>query len=55
MKSLVKLFVLAAVVSTLSGCTGSVYNKEKNCDYMYLLHPAISISKMIGGCGPTDK
>lgn len=29
MKSLVKLFVLAAVASTLSGCTGSVYNKEK--------------------------
>ncbi|CAM3764596.1 MULTISPECIES: YhfL family protein [Rahnella] len=55
MKSLVKLFVLAAVVSTLSGCTGSVYNKEKNCDYTYLLHPAISISKMIGGCGPAEK
>ncbi|EFO2727445.1 DUF4223 family protein, partial [Shigella flexneri] len=25
----------------------------KNCSYDYLLHPAISISKIIGGCGPT--
>ncbi|EEW6323718.1 DUF4223 family protein, partial [Escherichia coli] len=24
-----------------------------NCSYDYLLHPAISISKIIGGCGPT--
>ncbi|MBU9823607.1 DUF4223 family protein, partial [Rahnella perminowiae] len=24
-------------------------------DYTYLLHPAISISKMIGGCGPAEK
>ncbi|EAR8786523.1 DUF4223 domain-containing protein, partial [Salmonella enterica] len=22
------------------------------CSYDYLLHPAISISKIIGGCGP---
>lgn len=44
MKSFVKLFVLAAVVATLSGCTGSVSNKDKNCSYSYLLHPAISIS-----------
>ncbi|EHB5447699.1 DUF4223 domain-containing protein [Escherichia coli] len=28
-------------------------NRDKNCSYDYLLHPAISISKIIGGCGPT--
>ncbi|KAB8305197.1 MULTISPECIES: YhfL family protein [Rahnella] len=55
MKNVIKFALLSALVATLSGCTGSVYNKEKNCDYTYLLHPAISISKMIGGCGPTDK
>ncbi|EEL2207807.1 DUF4223 domain-containing protein, partial [Salmonella enterica] len=27
----------------------------KNCDYDYLLHPAVSISKIIGGCGDTAK
>ena len=27
--------------------------RYKNCSYDYLLHPAISISKIIGGCGPT--
>ena len=55
MKNIIKLALLAAVVSALSGCTGSVYNKEKDCDYTYLLHPAVSISKIIGGCGPTAK
>ncbi|ORM69034.1 YhfL family protein [Pantoea rwandensis] len=55
MNKLVKFSMAAAVVAFLSGCTGSVYNKEKNCDYDYLLHPAISVSKMIGGCGPVAK
>jgi len=55
MKKAIKVALLAAVVATLSGCTGSVYNKEKNCDYDYLLHPAISDSKIIGGCGPVDR
>ena len=55
MKNIFKLSALALFVSVLSGCTGSVYNKEKNCDYDYLLHPAVSISKIIGGCGATDK
>ena len=55
MKKSMKLIILAGFVATLTGCTGSIYNKEKNCDYDYLLHPAISISKMIGGCGPVDK
>ncbi|MEQ4529815.1 MAG: YhfL family protein [Mixta sp.] len=55
MKKTMKFAILAAVLATLTGCTGSVYNKEKNCDYDYLLHPAISISKIIGGCGPVAK
>lgn len=55
MKKTMKVAILAAVLVTLTGCTGSVYNKEKNCDYDYLLHPAISISKIIGGCGPVAK
>jgi len=55
MKNLLKLVLLSAVISTLSGCSGSVYNKEKNCSYDYLLTPGLSISKWIGGCGPTDK
>lgn len=50
-----KVASVIAVLSMLTACTGSVYNKEKNCDYDYLLHPAISISKIIGGCGPTAK
>ena len=38
--------------SSLTACTGNIENKNKTCSYDYLLHPAISISKMIGGCGP---
>lgn len=52
MKKLVKLTVLFAIVSTLTACTGRIENKNKTCSYDYLLHPAISISKVIGGCGP---
>ncbi|GLR08367.1 DUF4223 domain-containing protein [Mixta theicola] len=55
MKKACKFAILSAFLVTLTGCTGSVYNKEKNCDYDYLLHPAVSISKIIGGCGPADK
>ena len=55
MKKIAQFTVVATLLATLTGCTGSIYNKEKNCDYDYLLHPAISISKIIGGCGPVDK
>ena len=58
MKKLIKAsaaIVVLAGVTMLSGCTGQVYNQPKNCSYDYLLHPAISISKMIGGCGPISK
>ncbi|EOI5727000.1 YhfL family protein [Cronobacter malonaticus] len=52
MKHVIKLAMLATVLSSLTACTGHVENKNKTCSYDYLLHPAISISKMIGGCGP---
>lgn len=55
MKKLTKVTLVAAVITVLSGCTGSVYNKQKDCDYDYFFHPAVSISKIIGGCGPVDK
>ncbi len=49
-----KIFVLGAFVcgTLLYGCTGTVYNKPNNCTYDYLFHPAVSVSKVIGGCGP---
>lgn len=52
MNKILKAAVLLATLSTLTACTGHVENKNKTCSYDYLLHPAISISKMIGGCGP---
>ncbi|EHW1891464.1 DUF4223 family protein [Salmonella enterica subsp. enterica serovar Stanley] len=52
----VKIAVVAGVLATLTACTGHIENKKNNCSYDYLLHPAISISisisKIIGGCGP---
>ncbi|SEN01685.1 Protein of unknown function [Pseudomonas sp. ok272] len=53
-----KISLAAAVVSSvifISGCTGQVYNQQKNCSYDYLFTPSVSISKIIGGCGPIDK
>lgn len=52
MMKYLKLATIVAAVSFLAGCTGHVYNAQKNCSYDYLLHPDISISKIIGGCGP---
>ncbi|MTD29324.1 YhfL family protein [Erwinia sorbitola] len=54
MNRIVKFTIIAAAVATLTACTGRVENKQKDCSYDYLLHPAVSISKWIGGCGPTD-
>lgn len=54
MKSILVLGVVFCG-ALLSGCTGHVYNHSKNCAYDYLLHPAVSVSKIIGGCGDTDK
>uniref|UniRef100_UPI001B3655DB YhfL family protein n=1 Tax=Proteus mirabilis TaxID=584 RepID=UPI001B3655DB len=55
MKNFVKIALIASFVTVMTGCTGSVYNKEKDCNYDYLLHPAVSISKIIGGCGGSNK
>lgn len=52
MKQALNLIILCSVVTGLTACTGHIENKQKNCSYDYLLHPAISISKIIGGCGP---
>jgi outer membrane lipopolysaccharide assembly protein LptE/RlpB len=52
MKKMLKAAALVVALSTLTACTGHIENKSKNCSYDYLLHPAISISKIIGGCGP---
>ncbi|MCZ4216762.1 DUF4223 family protein, partial [Escherichia coli] len=32
---------------------GHIENLDKKCPFDYLLAPAISISKIMGGCGPT--
>ncbi len=52
MFKLAKAAVLVGLLTTLTACTGHVQNTKNNCSYDYLLHPAISISKIIGGCGP---
>ncbi|WP_252090969.1 DUF4223 family protein [Pseudomonas sp. MWU13-3659] len=44
--------VAIAGVALLCGCAGKVYNQAKNCSYEYLLHPAVSVSRVVGGCGP---
>lgn len=52
MFKVVKITIVAGILATLTACTGHVENTKGDCSYTYLLHPAISISKMIGGCGP---
>lgn len=51
MNKFIKVALVGAVLATLTACTGHIENRDKNCSYDYLLHPAISISKIIGGCG----
>lgn len=58
MGKLIKATATVALISSValvSGCTGQVFNEKNNCSYDYLLHPAVSISKVIGGCGPIAK
>lgn len=52
MNKFIKIALVGAALATLTACTGHVENRTKTCSYDYLLHPAISISKIIGGCGP---
>ena len=47
-----KITIVAGVLATLTACTGHIEITKNNCSYDYLFHPAISISKSIGGCGP---
>ena len=42
-----KIMLALFAVLTLSACTGSY--KSGNCEYDFLLHKDISISKIIGG------
>jgi hypothetical protein len=43
-----KLILALFAVLTLAACTGSY--KSGNCEYDFLLHKDISISKLIGSC-----
>ncbi|WP_074388393.1 YhfL family protein [Buttiauxella brennerae] len=52
MIKLVKITSVFVILASLTACTGHVENQDKSCGYDYFLHPAISISKIIGGCGP---
>ena len=52
MNKFIKMALVGAALATLTACTGHIESRDKTCSYDYLLHPAISISKMIGGCGP---
>ena len=42
-----KMMLALLAVLTLAACTGSY--KSGNCEYDFLLHKDISISKIIGG------
>jgi hypothetical protein len=44
-----KVMLVLLGVFVLSACTGSY--KSGNCEYDFLLHKDISISKIIGSCG----
>uniref|UniRef100_UPI001CDAC65A DUF4223 family protein n=1 Tax=Escherichia coli TaxID=562 RepID=UPI001CDAC65A len=52
MKTVLKVIILGSAIAALTACSGYVENKKDNCSYEYPLHPAISVSKIIGGCGP---
>lgn len=53
MSKLIKLSFVVTFLFLVTGCTGTIYNKNKDCSYDYFLHPSISLSKAIGGC-PTN-
>lgn len=50
MKNIYKLAAVCSFLAVLSGCTGTVYNKDRTCGEDYLIHPVISIPAMIGAC-----
>ena len=52
---LAKLTLISATLFILGGCTGTTYNKAKDCSTDYLIHPAISIPSVIGACDASGK
>lgn len=48
-KLMKKVLLALFAVTLLTACTGSY--KSGNCEYDFLLHKDISISKIIGSCG----
>jgi hypothetical protein len=50
MKNILKLVAAFSFLAVLSGCTGTVYNKDRTCGEDYLIHPVISIPAWIGAC-----
>ena len=50
MKYIYKFAIAFSILAVLSGCTGTVYNKEKTCTTNYLIVPALSIPAMIDAC-----
>ena len=53
MNKFIKVALVGAVLATLTACTGHIETVIRTALTINLLHPAISISKIIGGCGPT--
>ena len=45
-----KVILALFAVVVLSACTGS-YKASNNCEYDFLFHKDVSISKIIGSCG----
>lgn len=50
MKNFSKIAAVFSFLVVLSGCTGTVYNKDKTCTTDYLLHPVISVPALIDAC-----
>ncbi len=47
MNKFIKVALVGAVLATLTACTGHIENRDKNCSYDYLLHPAILFLKSL--------
>ena len=54
MKNLLKIGSVAVILALLSGCSGSVYNKEKTANMIIYRIPPSLYQKIIGGCGPVE-
>ncbi len=47
MNKFIKVALVGAVLATLTACTGHIENRDKNCSYDYLLHPAFLFLKSL--------